>query len=80
LTEVTLHGRSGPNEGNVFVKGRPVCHDSWDDVDARVVCRSLGFTGGKATLRSKFGRVPDNFVMDDIKCSGKEVGLFFLNS
>ena len=41
ITEVTLHGGSGPHEGNVFVKGRPVCHDSWDDVDAGVVCRSF---------------------------------------
>ena len=37
--------------------------------------RSLGFTGGKATQGSKFGRVPDNFIMDDVKCLGKEVGL-----
>ena len=41
ITEVTLHGGSEPHEGNVFVKGRPVCHDSWDDVDARVACRSF---------------------------------------
>ena len=41
ITEVTLHGGSGPHEGNVYVKGRPVCHDSWNDVDARVVCRYL---------------------------------------
>ena len=37
---VTLRGGSGAHEGNVFVKGKPVCHDSWDDTDAEVVCRS----------------------------------------
>ena len=34
--------------------------------------RSLGFTGGQATRRSRFGRVPDNFIMDDVDCSGRE--------
>ena len=34
--------------------------------------RSLGLTGGQATRRSRFGRVPDNFIMDDVKCSGRE--------
>ena len=37
--------------------------------------RSLGFSGGQATRGSKFGRVPDNFIMDDVKCSGREVRL-----
>ena len=104
FTGAKLRGGSGSHEGNVYLDGRPVCHDSWDDTDAAVVCRSgimanlmfwflpgkvhpsainlictlprsLGFTGGQATRSSRFGRVPDNFVMDDVKCSGRELRL-----
>ena len=39
---ITLVGGSTTNEGNVFVNGKPVCDDAWDDTDALVTCRTLG--------------------------------------
>ena len=39
LGYLKLVGGSGPHEGNVFVNGRPVCDDHWDNIDAGVVCR-----------------------------------------
>ena len=32
----------------------------------------LGYTGGKFTTNSHFGDVPDEFSLDDVKCSGRE--------
>ena len=46
----------------------------WDDKDAQVVCRTLGFSdkNATATTRSKFGKVSAVFIMDDVNCDGTE--------
>ena len=48
--------------------------DSWDNRDAKVVCRMLGFSsnGARAVSRSAYGYVVDNFIMDDVNCAGTE--------
>merc|ERR1712037_46026 len=71
--EVTLQGGLMPSEGNVYVRGRPVCDDGWGQNEANVVCRSLGYSGGSATTNSRFGNAPGgDFGMDDVKCQGYE--------
>merc|ERR1711934_437125 len=71
--EVTLQGGLMPSEGNVYVRGRPVCDDSWGQNEADVVCRSLGYSGGSATTNSRFGNAPGgDFGMDDVNCQGYE--------
>ena len=64
----------GPNiyEGNVLVNNRPICDDSWDDTDASVVCRMLGYGSGFATYRSEYGALEPTFIMDDVACNGDE--------
>ena len=39
------------------------------------VSRMLGFLGGKFTKESQFGKVPNDFSMDDVKCLGRETNL-----
>ena len=70
-------GNSNCNKGNVYVDDKPVCDDEWDDNDAEVVCRELGFDGGYATTESKYGRVDLNTqaCFDEVKCRGSESSL-----
>lgn len=49
LVSVHLVGGSTPREGRIVVTlgttEGSVCDDSWDNDDARVVCRMLGYNG-----------------------------------
>jgi len=81
LPVVKLVGGKTSKEGHVYVKGKPVCDDSWDDKDAKVLCRMLGFNSGTAIIkpgnkRNPFGNVPsEDFSMDDVACTGTELSI-----
>ena len=55
---------------NIFV----FSDDNWDDNDAKVVCKMLGFNAeyAVATNKSEYGNVEPNFIMDEVKCNGNE--------
>jgi len=71
-SEIELVGGSGPHEGNVLVRGEPVCDDDPRPENAQVVCRQLGYLGGQVTVQSHFGQVSDVFAMDNVACTGNE--------
>ncbi|CAB1412920.1 unnamed protein product [Pleuronectes platessa] len=62
----------------VFHTGRwgSVCDDQWDDRDAEVVCRQLGFGGvAKAWSWAHFGQGSGPILLDAVKCTGNELFL-----
>ena len=68
---VRLVGGSSYNEGRVevYYKGRwgAVCNDGWDEHDANLVCRQLGFMSSES---SDFGlATKDGIFLDNIMCS-----------
>jgi len=79
--EIRLVGGATPNEGRVEVRRNgiwgTVCDDSWDDLDANVVCRQLGYTGtGHQGLSfAYFGQGSGPIFMDEVSCFGSETSL-----
>ena len=70
-----LFGGSSSNEGVVEVlhngKWKGICDDSWDDRDATVVCRQLGFHDAEHATKSQ-GGYSLVYWMDEVDCSGSE--------
>ncbi|XP_021364410.1 low-density lipoprotein receptor-related protein 4-like [Mizuhopecten yessoensis] len=68
------------NEGNVQINDGStwfdLCTDGWDDTDATVVCRMLGYTGGGATASiNANGSTFSSMVQYKFDCDGTETSL-----
>ena len=74
---VRLVGGSSYNEGRVEVNYNgewgTVCDDGWNDTDAGVVCRQLGFgSSGTAIGSAGFGQGSGSILLSGINCTGSE--------
>jgi len=74
---IRLVGGSSYNEGRVEVNYNglwgTVCDDGWDDTDASVVCRQLGFgSTGTAIGLLSFGQRLGPIWLDNVTCTGNE--------
>ena len=68
----------GDGEAYICVgnRAKATCDDGWDDVDAGVACRELGYLDGTATLRSAYGEItPFSFHWTNFECTGVEAAL-----
>ena len=56
---IRLMGGTDEREGRVEIMYQgiwgTICDDGWDDIDATVVCRELGYSHGNATRGAQFG-------------------------
>ncbi|XP_033749618.1 deleted in malignant brain tumors 1 protein-like isoform X1 [Pecten maximus] len=53
-----------------------ICDDTFDNDDAQVVCRTLGYRDGVSVPGSSFGNVSDPIGISNVNCGGRE-GSFF---
>uniref|UniRef100_A0A1X7SFF9 SRCR domain-containing protein n=1 Tax=Amphimedon queenslandica TaxID=400682 RepID=A0A1X7SFF9_AMPQE len=77
---VRLVGGTSILEGRVEVcrngSWGTVCDDSWDNIDATVVCRQLGLgSTGIAFSSAYFGQGTGSILMDEVRCTGSESSL-----
>ena len=78
LPDTTVRVTSGISnkEGRVEIMYQGVwgtiCDDGWDDNDATVVCRELGFLNGSATIQAQFDPVTAPVWVTQFGCLGNE--------
>ncbi|XP_071492287.1 neurotrypsin-like [Diadema antillarum] len=81
ISNIRLVGGSSVYEGRVEINRNgtwgTVCDDSWNDADARVVCRQLGYSTifAEAVSGGIYGEGSGPILLDDVRCYGWESDL-----
>ena len=73
---IRLSDGSNEQEGRVEIMYQgiwgTICDDGWDDTDATVVCRELGYSHGNATRQAQFGSGIGPVWLHQVGCLGNE--------
>ncbi|XP_077975576.1 scavenger receptor cysteine-rich type 1 protein M130-like [Styela clava] len=80
-----VNGTSRGGRVEIFHNGEwgTICNDSWDEEDARVICRMLGFgpptfwspVQNNVTYPLVYGQGKGKIWLDDTKCKGNELSI-----
>ena len=53
-----------------------MCDDIWDDNDATVICKQLGYSRGSARVSAYFSEGSGLILLDNVNCGGGESSIF----
>jgi hypothetical protein len=74
--QIRLVGGGSAREGRVEISFGgvfgTVCDDRWNSMNAQVVCRQLGFSGGTTHMDAFFGPGRGPIQLDEVVCTGSE--------
>ena len=80
---IRLTNGTNEKEGRVEIywnnQWSTVCDDLWDDNDATVICKQLGYSRGSARVSAYFGKGSGLILLDNVNCGGSEASIFACN-
>ena len=82
FTDLSIRLINGTNEkeGRVEIywnnQWSTVCDDYWDNIEATVMCKQLGYLGGSVKKAAYFGQGTGSIMLDDVDCNGRELTIF----
>ena len=77
---IRLANGTNEKEGRVEIywnnQWSTVCDDLWDNNDATVICKQLGYSRGSAKVSAYFGEGNGLILLDNVNCNGGESSIF----
>ena len=77
---IRLANGTNEKEGRVEIywnyQWSTVCDDLWDDIDATVICKQLGYSRGSGRVSAYFGEGSGLILLDNVNCNGRESTIF----